>query len=85
MEKFSNFNKADYFTEIGEWFDRVEKRIDLEKERLETVRRAHTSLFREKETKYSRDGDYEIDALERMATTTDDEFYKMEFTRSPIR
>ena len=71
MATLSDFDQADYYAEIKIWFDRVDEQIDLETKRLATVRRAHTSLFHEKETKYSRDGDQEIDALERMVTPTD--------------
>ena len=70
MATLSDFDQADYFAEIILWFDRVDEQIDLETKRLATVRRAHTSLFRR--TKYSKGGDYEIDELERMVTTTNE-------------
>ena len=58
----SNSDKTEYFAKVDKWFDRMEKQLALETNRLAAVRRAHTSLFRE--TRWSR-GDEEIDELER--------------------
>ena len=58
----SNSEKTEYFAKVDKWYDRMEKQLAFETNRLAAVRRAHTSLFRE--TQWSR-GDEEIVELER--------------------